>query len=261
MSNPETAIAKRDYDDEQIELIKRTVAKGATNDELMLFLQICRNRRLDPFSRQVYYVKGIGVVGSIDGLRLNAERSGKYEGQEGPFWCGDDGKWVDVWLKSEPPFAAKVGAWKSGARACIWSVALWSNYNRGGPTWKKMGPHMLAKCAEALTLRKAFPEDLSGILSEEEAELAKVIEAERVDPSVGFSAASEDFGEILPISEDPQEQEVNTMTDVEHLCISYETAGTKAEVRAVAAKCSGFSGPSRDILAAAYRAAMQRVSQ
>ena len=176
---------------DQVALVKRTICKGASDDELALFLNICGKTGLDPFLGQIYAVmRGtppeMTIQTGIGGLRSIADATGKYIGQEGPFWCGKDGKWVDVWLSQEPPAAAKVGVLRTGFVGPVWGIALWRDYAKDGKDgffWRKSGPHMLAKCAEAGAFRKAYPQKLSKLYTSDEMPSADSrSDQERVEP-------------------------------------------------------------------------------
>lgn len=114
---------------------------------------------------------------TIDGLRLICERTGEYEGMTKPEWCGADGVWHDVWLKATPPAAARVGVYRRGFREPLVMTALWAAYFAAkSPMWAKMGPQMLAKCAEALARRAAFPANLSGLYTLDEMAQAGLVQ-------------------------------------------------------------------------------------
>jgi phage recombination protein Bet len=173
------------FSDRQLELITNVIAKGASGDELALFIAQCQRTGLDPFARQIYCIgrmdrqsdrKVFTTMVSIDGMRLIAQRSGEYAGQTPVQWCCQDGVWTDIWLKHVPPTAARVGVLRRGFDQPLYAVALWREYcplgKDGKPTgqWPIKSAHMIAKCAESLALRKGFPFELSGLYSEEEME-------------------------------------------------------------------------------------------
>lgn len=182
---------QRFWTDAQLSALKSLGLTNATQGDLAFFFHQAQRTGLDPFARQIYMIERGGRYGiqtSIDGLRIVAQRSGKYAGQTSPYWCGEDGEWRDVWLGKTPPFAAKVGVYREGFAEATWAVARLDSYcplNRDGKPmglWQKMPDVMLAKCAEALALRKAFPNDLSGIYTDDEMSQAETVTVEEVKP-------------------------------------------------------------------------------
>jgi phage recombination protein Bet len=156
---------KQEYTQDQINLIKREIAKGATNDELALFLHQCRRTGLDPFARQIYFIKRgnkATIQVSIDGLRLIADRTERYS----------PGDAIEYVIENGLPVSATATVKKlvAGTWHIVKATAFLKEYKPqyDSSMWNKMPCLMIGKCAEALALRKAFPAELSGIYTDDE---------------------------------------------------------------------------------------------
>lgn len=172
------------YTPEQVELVKRTVCKGATNDELALFLHTAKRTGLDPLTKQLFAVKrkskdGIQTMAiqtGIDGYRLIAARTGEHAGTDDVVYDSDT---------ALNPTWAKVTVYRlvQGTRVPFAATARWKEYYPKPPNdfmWNKMPYLMLGKVAEALALRKAFPAELSSLYTNEEMDQAGATTEARV---------------------------------------------------------------------------------
>jgi phage recombination protein Bet len=174
------------WTDQQAAVLRQSgISDDVTAAELSSFLHLCQRTQLDPFSRQIYLIgrydkrKQRTVFTpqtGIDGYRVIAQRvtgqTGGTYGYEDTLWCDSAGRWRDVWLSDDPPAAAKVTVIRNGQRFS--AVARFSEYAETWPDgnlkamWAKMPSGQIAKCCEALALRKAFPHDLAGVYTSEE---------------------------------------------------------------------------------------------
>lgn len=205
---------RSDYTGAQLALIKRTVAKDTNNDEFDLFMAVARMKGLDPFSKQISAIvfskdnpdkRNMSIITTIDGMRAIAARSGRYRPDEDePNYAYDaDAKdpatnpagLVKAVVRIYIADPAAPGGWKPATGVAYWEEFApikeqwaWQDGDNGRrerrPTgkqtldgnWPKMPRIMLAKCAEAQALRKAFPEDLSGLYEGAELDRAQALE-------------------------------------------------------------------------------------
>jgi len=186
------ALAIRDgqelFDPKQLAALAQLGIKDASNADLAVFMHYCQRTGLDPFSRQIYmigrtvkengqYVTKQTIQVGIDGYRIIAHRAARRDGVTlsygKTFWYkhGERNPY-DLWLHDDPPAGASVTVYVDD-KPFHGQVrfASFAAYNKDGTLtrqWASMPDHMIAKCAEAQALRKAFPHDLGGIRTDEE---------------------------------------------------------------------------------------------
>lgn len=191
---------------QQAALAQIGVAEAPRGDQLVL-LHVSQRTGLDPFAKQIYMIgrndkdapggKKWTIQTGIEGFRVVSERHPQYGGVTDPDaeWCGEDGVWRDVWLDdTKPPVAARFGVLRKDFPHPVRAVARYSEYVQtkysGEPNsmWRKMSAHMLAKCAEALARRKAFPQDLGNVYTDDEMGHVDnpppvIVQSERAEPT------------------------------------------------------------------------------
>jgi len=171
----------------QLELIRRTVAPGLTDEEFALFCHVARVRHLDPLQRQIHavkrtvwdaekntYVEKMSLQTGIDGYRAIANRTGLYMPSERLPQVEDAGKEnlrVTVWVKK---FSKNDAAWHEFGSTAYYREFVQTRRNKAtnkteaNSMWEKMPVNQLTKCAEALALRRGWPEELGQIYVDEE---------------------------------------------------------------------------------------------
>lgn len=159
----------------ELELVKDVYAKGATDQELALFIRTASRLKLSIEARQIFLVKRwdsslqrevATPQVSIDGQRLVAERTGEYVPGRAPTFQYEADR-----LISASAFVKRFvkGEWHEIEAPAFYAEYVQKN-KEGKPNamWSKYPHVMLAKCAESLALRKAFPNDLSGVYTDAE---------------------------------------------------------------------------------------------
>ena len=151
--------------------VRAVLAPTLSDDELRLFAMVANRSGLDPFAKQIYAVKRgkgdrakVTFQTGIDGYRSIAARTGLYDGQDEPEYgpvCGC----ADARPAGHPEYAT-VRVYRKGVTRAIAATAYWheykpdpGEYQNQDSMWVKMPRVMIAKVAEALALRKAFPYD------------------------------------------------------------------------------------------------------
>lgn len=145
----------------------------ASPQELQTLLAIVKNRNLNPFTKEVYFIKygnnPAQIVVSKDAFMKRAEQNQNYDGFEsGVIYEDEKGE-----LKTKkgvilPRKATLIGGWcevyrKDRSRPVYREVEL-SAYNTHKNWWQKAPGQMIEKVAIVAAVRDAFSENVGGVL-------------------------------------------------------------------------------------------------
>ena len=196
VSKVSSGVLSLGYNQEQVATIKETVAKGATDTELYMFLSLAKKYELDPFAKEIWFIKDnsgrVMIQAGRDGFLKTAQRDEKFKGIASfPVYSNDDFELnpINGDVKHKPNFQDRgelIGAWarveKEGVTPYV-SFADFKEYYAGykddqgkiktgkyGPLkpqlWDTKPSMMIQKVAQTIALRMTF--GINGMYAPEE---------------------------------------------------------------------------------------------
>ena len=165
----------------QIDLIKRTVAKGATDDEFNMYMYLAKKYQLDPILKEIWFIKYENsktppiIMTSRDGYLAIANRNEHFDGMLSDVVHENDEfeKLPDGLVKHK--YGCKdrgkiIGAYAMGFRNDrkypVYVFAHLSEYYKQGKVWDQYTSAMILKVAEAMMLKRLI--SISGLVTKEE---------------------------------------------------------------------------------------------
>lgn len=208
------------------EMVKQYLVRGGSevNDqELVMFLNLCKYQKLNPFLNEAYLIKFKGapaqIIVSKEAFMKRAESHEQYNGLEAGIIVEREGNMVElegaVSLKND----ILIGGWakvyrKDREKPVTIKIAM-NEFSKSQATWKQMPNNMIRKTAIVNALREAFPEKLNAMYTDEEAPSAPQVS---VQEEIKQNANQEliDIPKVQPAPQiKPQQQKQNEPVAIE----------------------------------------------
>lgn len=179
----ETKNEVQQWSKEEIETIRKTVARDATDEELKMFLHLAQAYGLDPFSHDIWFIKDRGgkpiIMASRDGYLKIANSHPQYDNIEADVvYQGDHFRKVREGIEHiyetknrGNPIGAYALVYRKDRHRPVYVYAPFDNYFRNTPSWRQYPHAMILKVAEAMALKRAF--SISGLVTREEMDEAE----------------------------------------------------------------------------------------
>ena len=159
------------------EIIRKYLVSGTapvSDSEIVMFINLCKFQRLNPFLREVYLVKysdkaPASMVTGKETFLKRAMRNPKYRGHKTGISADGKMAWAEVYVHEYAvPIRCEVDYDEYVATKDEWVNNKPTGRKIPNRTWAEKPKTMLKKVALVQALREAFPEDLGGMYSQEE---------------------------------------------------------------------------------------------
>lgn len=162
--------------------VKQYLVSGngqVSDQELVMFMNLCKYQKLNPFLNEAYLVKfgsqPAQIIVSKEAFMKRAEAHPNYEGFEAGIIVERNGELVEVEGAVKLPNDKLIGGWakiyRSDRQKPITSRISLDEFSKGQATWKQMPLNMIRKSAIVNAQREAFPETLGSMYTEDDADV------------------------------------------------------------------------------------------
>ncbi|MGE6671022.1 phage recombination protein Bet [Bacillus altitudinis] len=219
-SNPNTKLMEKPsvfaVNGEEVKLTGNTVktylVRGnadVTDQEVVMFINLCKYQKLNPFLNEAYLVKFKGSPAQIivgkEAFMKRAENKEEFAGIRAGIIVERDGEMVDIEGAIKLPNDKLLGGWATvyrKDRETPTPVRIsFDEFSKGQSTWKTMPMNMIRKTAIVNALREAFPNSLGNMYTDEETQTPDTTET--VAREVNENANSETIDMDYTVPEEP----------------------------------------------------------
>lgn len=212
-ANIQTALIERNIDTAVWTTLQNSVFPGAKDESILLAVDYCKARKLDILKKPCHIVP-MSVTDAKTGnknwrdvimpgiyeQRITAFRTGQMAGQDEPVF-GDTVTFGGI----EAPEWCRVTVYRFiNNERCAFSHTEYfseacATTKEGKPNsmWSKRPRGQLAKCAEAGALRKAFPDELGGVITADEVNEEPINQHSAATPDSGTTVIDTQSVELI----------------------------------------------------------------
>lgn len=195
-------------------MVKQYLVRGngeVSDQELVMFINLCKYQKLNPFLNEAYLVKfgsqPAQIITSKEAFMKRAENHPAYEGFEAGIIVERDGELKEIEGAVKLSNDKLIGGWakiyRSDRQKPITTRISLEEFGKGQSTWKTQPLNMIRKSAIVNAQREAFPETLGAMYTEDDADVSN-----NQQPSAEQEIKQNANSEILDFEEPKQDEPI-----------------------------------------------------
>ncbi|ECJ9718257.1 phage recombination protein Bet [Listeria monocytogenes] len=195
-----------------------------TDQEVVMFLQLCKYQKLNPFLKEAYLVKFNGypaqIITSKEAFMKRAETHEQYDGFEAGVIVERNGEIIElegaVSLKDDKLLGGWARVFRKDRSRPVSVRISEKEFNKKQSTWTAMPLTMMRKTAVVNAMREAFPDNLGAMYTEEEQSITQSKDV-NIQEEIAENANTEILDLPIQGTAQPETPEIEDLNDIDEL--------------------------------------------